>query len=168
MKTNKCKACQNTDCCPCPECKENKAPLCEELEHKYGLKKWIFKFIFWFVVIGFMGPFIAQCWLSVFATDLQNIHMDGLIMWNQYVGIVLGIVATILSIVSLVMGFHSTSEAYEQQRIAFDQYEATIELLRKVKTDVEDVKSSVGKYLDTSSVAKLNQDESIVAANDIE
>ena len=88
-----------------------------------------------------MGPFIAQCWLSI---AFPEAPIDGLEMWNQYVGIVLGIVATILSIVSLVMGFHSTNEAYEQQRKAFDQYEATIELLHKVEKIDETIEAMIG------------------------
>lgn len=164
MKSNKCEGCQQNDCCPCPDCKENQLPSCAELEHKYGLKVWTFRFILWFVVIGFMGPFIAQCWLSIAFPDVP---IDGLEMWNQYVGIVLGIVATILSIVSLVMGFHSTNEAYEQQRKAFDQYEATIELLHKVETDVADVKSKVGNKSDAKHVAPINPEEPDVKVEDI-
>ncbi len=165
MKTNKCEGCQQNNCCPCPDCKENKPPRCEELEHKFGLKKWIFYFISGFVVIGFMGPFIAQCWLSIGAAK-EQIH--GLEMWNQYVGIVLGIVATILSIVSLIMGFHSSNEAYEQQRKAFEQYESTIELIHKVETDVADVRSKVGKSLDSEHVSPVSSDDANVTAEDIE
>lgn len=165
MKKKACEQCQQNGCCPCPECKEKRQPRCEELEHKYGLTKWIFHFIFWFVVIGFMGPFIAQCWLSV---GICKNSIDGLTMWNQYVGIVLGIVATILSIVSLIMGFHSSNEAYEQQRKAFEQYEATIELLHKVETDVADVKSKVGKTSETERISQLDPNKDQVNVDSIE
>lgn len=165
MKTNSCQSCEQNKHCPCPDCKENKPPRCEELEHKFGLKKWIFRFIFLFVVIGFMGPFIAQCWLSV---GIPNLQIDGLSMWNQYVGIVLGIVATILSIVSLIMGFYSSNEAYQQQRKAFEQYEATIALLHKVETDVADVKSKVGKNTDPEHVAPIAPNEATMKAEEIE
>lgn len=165
MKTNKCESCQQNECCPCPDCKQNDIPRCEELEHKYGLRKWIFWFILIFVVVGLMGPFVAQCLLSV---GVYKDQIDGLGMWNQYVGIVLGIVATILSLVSLVMGFHSTNEAYVQQRRAFDQYEATIEMLREVKNKVEDVKVIVGKKSDAEQIERVDPKKTTVNAADIE
>lgn len=148
MKYGNCQQCQEQGKCPCPECREYEKPRCRELESKIGLKKWVFRFIFCFVCIGFLGPFLAQCILPFFSTVEESIKgIDSLAMWNQYVGIVLGIVATMLSIVSLVMGFYSASEAAEQQRKAYEQYESTIRALNRVEVRMEKlgVSSSVEK-----------------------
>ena len=159
MRKKECEGCQQLSCCPCPTCKEKGSPKCRELKYKIGLKAWIFWFIFAFSIIGFLGPFIAQCILPFFVSDAE---IKGLEMWNQYVGIVLGIVATILSIVSLVMGFYSASEASEQQRKAFEQYQSTIELIRKVEHDVADVNASVGQInkVGTIGPSKMEVDNS--------
>lgn len=168
MKKTDCLNCREKGCCPCPECKEKQSPPCQVLENRYGLKKWCVVIILFVATIGCLGPFVAQCVLPFFFPECT---IDGLEIWNQYVGIVLGIVATILSIVSLIMGFNSANEASEQQRKAFDQYEATIELIHKVETDVADVGAKVGKNPDSEHIKQvktLQSEESKIEANDIE
>ena len=165
MKKRECVECQQKKCCPCPDCKEKEVPRCMELEHKIGLKKWIFWFIFCFVIIGFLGPFLAQCILPFFVEDSM---IGGLEEWNQYVGIVLGIVATILSIVSLAMGFASANEASEQQRKAFEHYESTILLLHEVQRGVKDVESKVGQNTRVGPINPASPGKSEVDVSELE
>ena len=64
--------------------------------------------IYWLITgvifVGALVPFCAQFLLPFFNKDA---FVEGAEVWNQFVSIVLGIVATILSIVSLKMCFDS-------------------------------------------------------------
>lgn len=73
---------------------------------------WEKRNIYWFIgiiiFIGILVPFACQFIIPLF-NETKNI--SGVEVWNQFVSIVLGIVATILSIVSLKMGFDSAESA---------------------------------------------------------
>ena len=123
------------------------------LDSKYGLRKWVFRSILFVVLIGALGPFIAQCILTCVNSDADG----GLSMWNQYVGIILGIVATILSIVSMIMGFSNYDETLSQQH----QYLDTLNEIKKIARDVNDVKSQVcnmGQKNDTTTTKELDNE----------
>ena len=69
-------------------------------KHKY-LIYWLIAGV---IFIGAIIPLGAQFWLPFFK---ESAFTNGAEVWNQYVSIVLGIVATILSIVSLKICFSS-------------------------------------------------------------
>ena len=167
MKKKACLDCKDKGCCPCPDCKDANSPPCKELENKYGLRKWSIGIISGVVLVGCLGPFIAQCILPFFVPCCS---INGLEMWNQYVGIILGVVATILSIVSLVMSFHSSDEAYIQQREAFDRYKSTVDLIEKLDRHISDFENrSVGmsKPIDTVSSPQTGDEKPTTNKNDV-
>ena len=166
MKNKTKKSTKQNNTGTCSMCKNNQLPPCKELENKYGLKKWCIILILSVIIVGLLGPFIAQCILSL---CLNINQINGLEMWNQYVGIVLGVVATILSIVSLVMGFHSTNEAYEQQREAFARYQSTVELINRLDKHLLEIeKQGIGLSQQPAQVTPPNNNENPVSTTQIE
>lgn len=71
---------------------------------------WIFILVIGVILFGGLVPFAAQ---FIFPFVFPNIPISGAEIWNQYVSIILGIVATILSIVSLKMCFSSEEQTHE-------------------------------------------------------
>ncbi len=76
-------------------------------------KNIIYILIFGIILIGCIVPFAAQFILPFFYPESK---IAGAEVWNQYVSIVLGVVATITSIVSLVLSLRSEEQAYETER----------------------------------------------------
>lgn len=85
-------------------------------------------FAFLFIVIGsaIVGPFIWQC----IAHNIDT--KESLEIWNGFVSIALGFVATTLSIVSLAMNFKTYDDALRVQQ----QAEKTLAAIEAVKEDV--------------------------------
>lgn len=73
---------------------------------------WEKRNIYWFIgiiiFIGVLVPFACQFFIPLF---IETKDISGVEVWNQFVSMILGIVATILSIVSLKMGFDSAESA---------------------------------------------------------
>ena len=73
---------------------------------------WEKRNIYWFIeiiiFIGILVPFACQFVIPLF---VEAKDISGVEVWNQFVSMILGIVATILSIVSLKMGFDSAESA---------------------------------------------------------
>lgn len=76
-------------------------------------KEKVYKLIISVVLIGAIVPFAVQFILPIFKPCVKIVGVE---VWNQYVGIILGIIATITSIVSLVLGFKSKEESYDTER----------------------------------------------------
>ncbi len=107
----------------------------ETLDEKYGLKKCVFRGILFVISLGALGPYIAECIIS----PLFPGSAEDLSIWNQYVGIILGVVATVVSIVSMIMGFRNFDETLSLQQI----YLSTLNQITLVSQKVEDVKTHV-------------------------
>lgn len=115
----------------CAECKDNYGrPICKTMQGRLSLRMWSLIVICFFGFIGILGPFTAECILPFFFPEKE---LKTLNHWNQYVGIVLGSVATILSIVSLAMAFHNMDEAYAQQRTNNEQNSNMIQRLQLIE-----------------------------------
>lgn len=73
---------------------------------------WEKRNIYWFIgiiiFIGILIPFGCQFVIPLF---IETKNVSGVEVWNQFTSMILGIVATILSIVSLKMGFDSAETA---------------------------------------------------------
>lgn len=89
-------------------------------------KEKIYRLIINVVLIGAIVPFGVQFVLPIFKPCAR---IAGVEVWNQYVSIILGIIATITSIVSLVLGFRSEKEANDTER-------RTRDLLQDIKGNV--------------------------------
>ncbi len=90
-------------------------------------KKSIYILIGIIVLVGAIVPFVAQFILPFFFPDKQVIGAE---VWNQYVSIILGVVATITSIVSLVLGIRSEQHSNETER-------RTRDLLQRIETRIQ-------------------------------
>lgn len=74
----------------------------------------VFRCIFWLSILGLIIPFSAEVILPFL---FPCIRVDGVAVWNQFVSIILGVIATIMSIVSLALCFRSDknmTEAYNR------------------------------------------------------
>ena len=120
------------------------------------------------ILIGGIVPFAAQFICPFFFPERE---ITGAAVWNQYVSIILGVIATITSVVSLVLGFRNERENYDTERrtreLLHDIKEKVIVL--STKQDVfNGIKNINGDFLNTSSInikrddAKTNvEDEQI-------
>lgn len=92
------------------------------------MKKWVFTMIIIVITIGVIVPFGAQFLLPMFFPT-QAAEAE---VWNTYVSIILGLVATILSIVSMIMGFKN----YEDTLVAQDRHFQLIQELGLMKNEI--------------------------------
>lgn len=102
------------------------------MKNKYA----IYILIVVIILIGAIVPFGAQFILPFFFPDKQ---IAGAEVWNQYVSIILGVVATITSIVSLVLGFKSEEQSNATElrtRDVLQRIEARIQLLSQKQDQI--------------------------------
>lgn len=121
------------------QCKENTCYCangsCTYAYEQYSMKKWVYGIIITVIILGLIVPFLSEAVCTIWFPDVTL----GLNTWNQFVSIILGIVATILSIVSLIMGFKN----YED---GLDLHEKHVEALVKItgiSKDVHEVKGEL-------------------------
>lgn len=101
-------------------------------------------FVFLGLTIGgaIIGPFVRQC-----ITTNTNVA-EALSIWNGFIGIALGLVATTLSIVSLVLNFKTYDDALNVQ----DKAAQTLSKIDAMKEDVRDLRNNrVGLNQNTSN-----------------
>ena len=90
------------------------------------------KWASWFTIL------IGLSIIALFACSLifkENIELQTM---NNWVGIILGMVATIASIISLILSFYNLEKEQEETRENYD-------LLKQLKTVSDDLKSSLGR-----------------------
>lgn len=92
------------------------------------------------ILIGIIGPFLAQCILPFF---FPEVSIEPLELWNQYVSLILGLVALLMSIVSMYLGFKSSDESYDMERRTRDLFHTVQLELDSIKYDVGVIKESV-------------------------
>lgn len=110
------------------DCKNQK---CDYIHKQYGLKRWVFRLIIITIIVGLIVPFAAEAILPLFTAETAKIE-NGLAVWNQFVSIILGIVATVLSIVSIIMGFKN----YEDTLAVQEKYMQALERIEAISSDV--------------------------------
>ena len=106
------------------------------------------------ILVGAIIPFGAQFILPFFFPDKQ---IAGAEVWNQYVSIILGVVATITSIVSLVLGFKSEeySNATElRTREMLQRIETRIQLLSQKQDQMQS--SLINGYREAQKTGAVN------------
>lgn len=107
------------------------------------------------VLIGAIVPFAAQFILPFFFPDKQ---IAGAEVWNQYVSIILGVVATITSIVSLVLGFKS-----EEQSNATEL--RTRDMLQRIETRIQLLSQKQDQIIQSSLTKDYNEAKKVVSTN---
>lgn len=78
----------------------------------YSLKGWVVFLVTTVLVVGFIFPLFAEVILGSFFPS----NVNGVETWNQFTSIILGIIATVLSLVSMFMGFKSYDDSVELQK----------------------------------------------------
>lgn len=139
------------ECHACPDCthaKENKKP-CKRLKWKFSMKGWVFTLITFFCVFGLIGPLVAQ-----FTAPEDEIYTALMEAWNSYVSIILGVVATLLSIVSLIFSFHNEEEENIQQRDYDRQFENVNRTLQNIENSVKDIDKMKYDIIEINSTLK--------------
>lgn len=75
-------------------------------------KKYVYNVILIISIFGLIVPFAAQFILPFFFSCRK---VAGVEIWNQYVSIILGIVATLMSIISLKMSFDNVEQSHQTE-----------------------------------------------------
>lgn len=78
-------------------------------------KKRIYRLLFFVIIVGLLVPFACQFLVPfIFQWNGKNVvSIPGAEVWNTYVSIILGIVATVTSLISLILSFKNTDDAKE-------------------------------------------------------
>ena len=115
------------------------------MDEKYGLKKWTFRLILWTIFLGIIVPYFAEVICTLKFPDAAA----GLNIWNQFVSIVLGIVATVLSIVSLIMSFKNyddTLAIQEKYTETLKQSEFSMEKITSIAIELSRLRNDINRY----------------------
>lgn len=128
--SKKCKQCEKNVC----NCNEE---VCTYAYKQYGMKRWVYGIIITVISLGLIVPFFTEVLCTIWFPDVSL----GLNTWNQFVSIILGIVATILSIVSLIMGFKN----YEDGLDLHEKHVQTLEKIGSISKDVDAVRERIEK-----------------------
>lgn len=125
-----CTLCRVSAC----SCKGKK---CDYIHKQYGMKKWVFRLIIITIFLGAIVPFASEAVCTIWFPEVSA----GLNTWNQFVSIILGIIATVLSIVSIIMGFKN----YDDTLSAQEKYMKAFNEISNIAMDLANVKSDVSK-----------------------
>lgn len=103
------------------------------------------------IAVALIGPFVWSC--IEHNVDIK----EALDIWNSFVSIALGYVATTLAIVSIVLSFKTYDDALKVQENAVE----TLLEIKKVRQDVDDLKngrlsSSKGDAVQTTDAKTQN------------
>ena len=136
MRSNK-KGCeQSCTLCSTSVC-SNKGKKCDYLHKQYGMNKWVFRLIIVTIFLGAIVPFASETICTIWFPDASV----GLNTWNQFVSIILGIIATLLSIVSIIMGFKNYDDTLSIQ----EKYMQALHEIGNIAKDLANVKNDVSK-----------------------
>ena len=109
-------------------------------ERDYPLKGWVLTLIIIILLVGFIFPLFAEVIIGTY----WPCHVKGVEVWNQFTSVVLGIIATVLSIVSIIMGFKSYDDSAELS-------EKCIRILERTDTVATDLRSLRDLYVGIES-----------------
>lgn len=119
---------------PCKDCKDRPTQL-EKLD------SWVEKAKTYSVVL-IVGVVIIGI-LIIFACSLFCSEIPGLEEMNLFVSIVLGIVATIVSIVSMLFSFYGLEKTEESERRQNQVLQQILELQKDTQRSAEEIKTSM-------------------------
>lgn len=117
-------------------------------------KNKIYYLIIAVIAIGALVPFAAQFLLPFYNSEIS---VAGAEVWNQYVSIILGVVATITSIVSLILGFKSEEQSNATER-------RTRDLLKEIEGKV-DLSLQKQDQLQNSLLRDFSESRKVVSVN---
>ncbi|MBO5371766.1 MAG: hypothetical protein J6A75_03495 [Lachnospiraceae bacterium] len=127
---NQCKKCVSNNCA----CNNE---VCSYAYKQYGMKKWVYGIIITVISFGLIVSFLSETILTIWFPSASL----GLNTWNQFVSIILGIIATTLSVVSMIMSFKN----YDDGLVLHEKHIETLEKISLISRDVIDVKEKLDK-----------------------
>lgn len=136
MNSKKLDCGQSCTLCSASVC-SGKGKKCDYIHKQYGLNKWVFRLIVITIFLGAIVPFASETICTIWFPEASV----GLNTWNQFVSIILGIIATLLSIVSIIMGFKN----YEDTLSVQEKYMQALHEISNMAKDLANVKSDVSK-----------------------
>lgn len=129
------------------QCKQSKcaceSKVCSYAYKQYGMKRWVYGIIVTVISLGLIVPFFSEVICSIW---FPNVAV-GLNTWNQFVSIILGVIATLLSIVSMIMGFKNYDDTLNIQ----EKYTQTLKDIGHIAKDLDTVKHDVSQILISAS-----------------
>ena len=108
-------------------------------------KKYVYNIIAILSLVGLIVPFAAQFILPFF---YPRCKVAGAEIWNQYVSIILGIVATLMSVISLKMSFDNVEQSHQTEL-------KTRDLFHEIEKHLKDIEHKQDNYLTKSDVMGL-------------
>lgn len=136
-----------------PDICAGKEKKCDYLHKQYGMKKWVFNLIIITIVLGAIIPFASETICTFWFPDVAT----GLNTWNQFVSIILGIIATVLSIVSIIMGFKN----YEDTLAIQEKYMEALEKISLIAKDLNNVRDDVNKWSAFNQTIKVDSPNAV-------
>lgn len=126
--------------------------IAKPIRHRYC----VFILIFLVIIVGAIVPFSVQFLLPFFFPD---VNISGVELWNQYVSIILGVVATVLSVFSLFFSFISEGNANEINNKITSNLSVMKENLSNIDRKISDLKYSHSN-INVSNVGHARQQSS--------
>lgn len=102
---------------------------------EYSLKRWAFLLVTTVIFVGLVLPLFAEIVVGIIWPD----KVKGIEVWNQFSSVILGIVATVLSIVSMFMGFKSYEDSSNLTTLcmqSFDHIQNVEKEFNLIKSDL--------------------------------
>lgn len=108
-------------------------------------KIFIYTVITIIAILGALVPFASQFILPFFYPCYK---ITGAEVWNQYVSIILGVVATLMSIISLKLSFDNVDQSHITEL-------RNIEILHQIESKLSDIKHGQEDYLTKTDIMGL-------------
>lgn len=103
---------------------------------EYTMKESTYKLVRCVLIAGFIFPLFAEVCVGTICPE----RSQALTTWNQFTSIILGVIATVLSLVSMFMGFKSYDDSAKLQETCIE----TLTRLEAVSKDVDALRAQAG------------------------
>lgn len=137
---------------PCKDCKDRPTQLQKLDAWIERAKSYSVVLIISVIVIGI---------LIIFACGIFNKTIPGLSEMNQFVSIVLGVVATIVSIVSMLVSFYGLEKTEESERRQNATFREMIDIEKDTRRSAKAIEDSIKTGLKNPNVISRNIDSSV-------
>lgn len=108
-------------------------------------KKYVYNVILVLSILGLLVPFAAQFILPFF---FPCANISGVEIWNQYVSIILGVVATLMSVISLKLSFDNVEQSHQTEL-------RTQKLLFDIELHLNDIEHNQNNFLTKTDIMSL-------------
>ena len=127
---------------------------CKDCEHRPNQLEWLdnaMERARSYSVVLIAGVIIIGI-LIIFGCSMANKSIPGLEQMNQFIGIVLGVVATIVSITSMLISFYGLEKTEESERRQHEILQQIIDIEKDTSYSTKMIEKSMGSGLRDSNV----------------